>query len=196
MASFENLYTLLENKNYSSFMIAIDEVDPVDAAYFIADLPQEKQLPVFRMLKKDIAADIFAELDIDIKERIIASATDTELSVMIEDLFVDDAVDLLEELPAGMVKRILKAAKPETRNIINKFLSYPEDSAGSIMTAEFIDLRKTMSVGEAIAHIRKTGFDKETVYVAYVTDNARILEGTVRLEELLLPRMTPWFPML
>ncbi|MBQ8208944.1 MAG: magnesium transporter [Clostridia bacterium] len=185
MANFENLYTLLETKNYSAFMRAIDEQNPIDTAEFISELPQEKQLAVFRMFKKDISADIFAELDSEVQERIISTATDTEISAMLEDLYVDDAVDMLEELPANMVKRILQVAKPETRTLINKFLSYPEDSAGSIMTAEFIDLHKTMTVGEAIAHIRKTGFDKETVYVAYVTDNARILQGTIRLEELL-----------
>ncbi len=185
MANFENLYTLLDNKNYSAFMRAIDEQDPIDTAEFISELPQERQLAVFRMFKKDISADIFAELDSEVQERIISTATDTEISAMLENLYVDDAVDMLEELPANMVKRILQVARPETRTLINKFLSYPEDSAGSIMTAEFIDLRKTMTVGEALSHIRKTGFDKETVYVAYVTDNARILEGTIRLEELL-----------
>ena len=185
MANFENLFTLLEAKNYSAFMRAIDEQDPIDTAEFISELPQERQLAVFRMFKKDISADIFAELDSEVQERIISTATDTEISAMLEDLYVDDAVDMLEELPANMVKRILQVARPETRALINKFLSYPEDSAGSIMTAEFIDLRKSMTVGKAIEHIRKTGFDKETIYVAYVTDNARVLEGTVRLEELL-----------
>lgn len=182
---FENLNELLEKKNYAAFMRAADEMNPVDAADFLTSLPESKQLAVFRMFKKDIAADIFAELDPEIQEKIISTATDTEISGMIEDLYIDDAVDMLEELPANMVKKILQVAKPETRSVINKFLSYPEDSAGSIMTAEFIDLRGTMTVEQAIAHIRKTGNEKETVYVAYVTDNSRVLKGTIRLESLL-----------
>lgn len=182
---FENLNELLEKKNYAAFMRAADEMNPVDAADFLTSLPESKQLAVFRMFKKDVAADIFAELDPEIQEKIISTATDTEISGMIEDLYIDDAVDMLEELPANMVKKILQVAKPETRSVINKFLSYPEDSAGSIMTAEFIDLRGTMTVEQAIAHIRKTGNEKETVYVAYVTDNSRVLKGTIRLESLL-----------
>lgn len=185
MAKLKDLYTILENKNYTEFMRAIDETEPIDIAEFIASLPEERQLSVFRMFKKDISADIFAELESDVQERIISVAKDSEIASMIEELYVDDAVDMLEELPANMVKRILQVAKPETRALINKFLSYPEDSAGSIMTAEFFDLRRTMTVGESIAHIRKTGIDKETVYVAYVTDNKRILQGTIKLEELL-----------
>lgn len=182
---FETLNELLEKKNYAAFMRAADEMNPVDTADFLSSLPESRQLAVFRMFKKDVAADIFAELDPEIQEKIISTATDTEISGMIEDLYIDDAVDMLEELPANMVKKILQVAKPETRSVINKFLSYPDDSAGSIMTAEFIDLRGTMTVEQAIAHIRKTGNEKETVYVAYVTDNARVLKGTIRLESLL-----------
>lgn len=182
---FEELTALLDGKNYSVFMRAVDDVNPIDTADFLASLPEERQLAVFRMFKKTIAADVFAELDPEIQEKIISTATDTEISSMLEDLYIDDAVDMLEELPANMVKKILQVAKPETRTLINKFLSYPEDSAGSIMTAEFIDLRGTMTVEEAIAHIRKTGNEKETVYVGYVTDNARVLKGSIRLESLL-----------
>ncbi len=185
MTNFDMLKELIETKKYSEFMKVIDDMNPVDTAEFITSLPEENQLKVFRMFKKDIAAEIFAEFEIDVQERIISAATDKEISAMMDDLFVDDAVNMLEELPANMVKRILKASKPETRSLINKFLSYPEGSAGSMMTAEFIHLKKSMSVEEAIRHIREVGYDKETVYVAYVTDSKRILEGTVRLEELL-----------
>jgi magnesium transporter len=111
--------------------------------------------------------------------------TDRELSIIIEELFVDDAVDMIEEMPANIVSRIMKSARPETRAQINRFLSYPDDSAGSVMTAEFIELRKQMTCAQAIARIRKTGIDKETVYVGYVTDNQRKLEGTVALHDLL-----------
>ena len=185
MTFFEKLFSLLESKNYAEFMKIIDEAEPVDIAEFLMELPKEKQLAVFRMFKKDISADIFAELDIKAQEVIISSAADREVSELIEELYLDDAVDMLEELPANMVKRILQIAKPETRALINKFLSYPENSAGSLMTAEFVELKKTMTVGEAIAHIRKNGTQKETVYVAYVTDTKRILEGIILLEELL-----------
>lgn len=182
---YDELLNLLDSKDYASFMRKIDDVNPIDAADFLMSLPEERQLAVFRMFKKDTAAEIFAELDSEIQERIVSTATDSELAVMLDELYVDDAVDMLEELPAGMVKKILRAAKPETRQLINKFLSYPEDSAGSIMTAEFIDLRGSMTVSEAILHIRNTGVDKETVYAAYVTDNSRVLKGTIKLEDLI-----------
>ncbi len=185
MMNFELLSELLEQKKYSDFIKEIDDSEPVDVAEFLATIPPEQQAKVFRMFKKDIAAEIFAELDTDVAENIISAVTDKELSAVVEELFVDDAVDMLEELPAGVVKRILQNAKPETRALINRFLAYPDSSAGSIMTAEFIHLKKNMTVAEAISHIRRTGDDKETVYVAYVTDSKRVLEGTVRLEELL-----------
>lgn len=182
---FEHLLGLLENKNYSEFMRAIDELQSANAAEFFAEIPEEKQLAVFRMFKKDLAAEIFAELDSDVQERIITAATDTEISTMIEELYVDDAVDMLEELPANLVKKILKVAKPDTRALINKFLSYPENSAGSVMTSELIHLKKDMTVEQAVDYIRKNGVDKETVYTAYVTNSSRVLEGTVQLRQLL-----------
>ena len=181
----ELLLELIEAKNYSAFIREIDEQNPVDIADLLASLPDEKQLSVFRMIKKDVAADIFAELDTDIQERIIKAASDKEISAVIEDLFVDDAVDMLEELPANMVARILQIAKPETRAVINKFLSYPEDSVGNIMTSEYIDLRENMTVEQALRHIRKKGHDRETVLIAYVTDKRRVLHGTINLETLL-----------
>jgi magnesium transporter len=137
------------------------------------------------MLKKDAAADIFAFMELDMQERLLSKMTDSELSMIIEDLFVDDAVDILEELPAIMVKRILKLSRPETRTLINKFLSYPDESAGSVMTAEFLDLHKEMTVAQAIDNIRRKGIDKETVYVAYVTNESRVLEGIVSLKDLI-----------
>ena len=182
---FELLNSLLENKKYSEFMKAIDELNDIDAADYLESLPAELELSAFRMLKKDAAADIFAFMELDMQERLLNKMTDSELSMIIEDLFVDDAVDILEELPANMVKRILKLSRPETRNLINKFLSYPDESAGSVMTAEFLDLHKEMTVAQAIENIRKRGIDKETVYVAYVTNESRILEGIVSLKDLI-----------
>ena len=179
---FERLNSLLLDKKYADFMRQIDELNDIDVAEYLASLPDEAMLSAFRMLKKDAAAGIFSFMDIDMQESIIERMSDVEIAMIIEDLFVDDAVDILEELPAIMVKRILKIARPETRNLINKFLSYPEDSAGSVMTAEFIDLHKEMTVAQAIASIRKKGVDKETVYVAYVTNESRVLEGIVSLD--------------
>ena len=182
---FEKLNSLLLDKKYADFMHAIDELNDIDAAEYLMSLPDEAMLSAFRMLKKDTAAGIFSFMDIDMQETIIGRMSDTEIAMIIEDLFVDDAVDILEELPAIMVKRILKLSRPETRNLINKFLSYPEDSAGSVMTAEYIDLHKEMTVAQAIANIRKKGVDKETVYVAYVTNESRVLEGIVSLKDLI-----------
>ena len=182
---FERLNDLLLEKKYSAFMHEIDELNDIDAAEYLMSLPDEMMLSAFRMLKKDAAAGIFSFMDFDMQESIIERMNDTEIAMIIEDLFVDDAVDILEELPAIMVKRILKVSRPETRNLINKFLSYPEDSAGSVMTAEFIDLHKEMTVAQAIESIRKKGVDKETIYVAYVTNQSRVLEGIVSLKDLI-----------
>ena len=182
---FEELLRLLDARKYTAFMHAIDEWNPMDAAEFFSSLPEERTPIVFRLLKKDTAAEIFAELDSDLQEKIIQKMSDREVSVMLEELFTDDVVDMLEELPASMVKRVMRNATPETREEINRFLAYPEKSAGSVMTSEFIDLRKNMTCEEAVKRIRRIGLEKETVYVAYVTDNARVLEGVVPLKHLL-----------
>lgn len=182
---FEALNALLLDKKYAEFMRKMDELNDIDAAEYLMSLPDELMLSAFRMLKKDAAAGIFSFMEFEMQESIVERMTDTEISMIIEDLFVDDAVDLLEELPAIMVKRILKLSRPETRNLINKFLSYPEDSAGSVMTAEYIDLHKEMTVSAAIESIRQKGIDKETVYVAYVTNASRVLEGIVSLKDLI-----------
>ena len=129
---------------------------------------------------------MFAELEPDTQQTIIDAITDQEIGHIIEDLFVDDAVDMLEEMPASVVKRVLKNAKPETRYLINQFLKYPEDSAGSIMTAEFMDLKKHMTVAQAIERIRRRGEDSESIYTCFVTNSKRVLEGVVSLKDLLL----------
>lgn len=182
---YGTLNELLDEKKHRTFQSTIAEWAPVDIADYLCTHSDEKLLTAFRLLKKDMAADVFAELDSDVQEKIILTTTDKDLACILDDLYVDDAVDCLEELPAGMVKRILRVAKPETRLLINKFLSYPEDCAGSIMTSEYIDLKETMTVTEAVASIRRTGLDKETVYVAYITDKSRILRGIVSLKDLL-----------
>lgn len=185
---YDEMLGLLDSKQFSALIRKMDNLNPVHSAEFLDSLDRTQQIIVFRMLKKDISAEIFAELSPETMENIVQSITDRELSSIIEDLFVDDAVDMLEELPAGLVKRILKAVKPETRATINRFLSYPEDSAGSIMTAEFIDFRRQMTVSDAILHIKKTGDDKETVYVGYITDEKRVLKGSIHIEKLLFSR--------
>ncbi len=181
----KKLFDLLDNRRFYEFMKLVDSVNAVDTADFLETLEDDKLITAFRILKKDSAADVFAELSYEAQERIITVATERETSMIIEDLFVDDAVDMLEELPAGTVKKILRSARPETRAIINKFLSYPENSAGGIMTAEFVDVKKNMTISSAIERIRKIGIDKETVYVAYVTDSARKLQGIISLKDML-----------
>lgn len=184
----EKLNQLLEEKKYSQLVRELDEIPPVDAAEFLASLAENRAAVIFRMLKKDSAAEIFAELDPDLQTKLVGLMTDREVKEIYEELYVDDAVDTLEEMPANVVKRILQLATPQTRAEINRFLAYPEDSAGSVMTSEFIDLKKNMTCEQAIAHIRKTGLDKETVYVAYVTDKSRVLQGVVPLKQLLFAK--------
>ena len=183
--TYQELNTLLDTKSYRHFADVIDRLNPIDVAEYVETLSDENLITVFRLLKKNTAAEIFAELGSTARETIILTTTDKDIAGIVENLFVDDAVDLLEELPAGMVKRILRASKPETRAIINKFLQYPDGSAGSVMTAEYIDLKKSMTVAEAVARIRKTGIKKETVYTAFVIDEVRKLEGIVSLKDLL-----------
>ncbi len=183
--TFAYLENLLDTRHYADFRRELEDLNPVDAAEFFGELPPKRIPAVFKLLDKDTAADVFAELDIDAQEHIIAAMTDREISVIVEELSLDDTTEMLKELPANMVHRIMKNATPETRTDINRFLAYPEGSAGSVMTSEFIDLRRDMTSAEAIAHIRATGVEKETVYVAYVTDAHRVLLGTVPLKSLL-----------
>lgn len=182
---FSTLTELLHEHRFVELIQAVDEMNAVDAAEFLATLEADELPVVFRLLKKDTAADIFAELDSDLQGQIITAMSDKELSHVMEQLFTDDAVDLLEELPAGMVNRILRNTPAEQRGELNRFLKYPEDSAGSVMTSEFVSLFSGLTVDEAIAYIRRTGIDKETVYVIYVTDRSRHLEGILELKDLL-----------
>lgn len=186
--AFLELREMLEMKHYSEFSRTIEEMNPVDAADFFSSLKYESIPTVFKLVKKDYLADLFAELESDIQEKIISAMTDRELGFIIEELFLDDAVDMIEELPANIVARVMKAATPETREQINKLLSYSENSAGSVMTAEFISLHGEMTVREAVEYIRRTGIDKETVYTAYVTDSRRVLEGTISFKDLLFSK--------
>ncbi len=180
------LYELIEKKRFIELREILIEMNEVDISEFLETLEIEKMTVVFRMLPKEISSEVFAFLESDTQEHIINSVTDSELSEIIEDLFVDDVVDLLEELPAYVVKRVLKNAKSETRNLINQFLRYEENSAGSIMTAEFIHLRKNMTVDSAFEKVRKVARDMETIYTCYVTDEGRRLEGVVSIKSMIL----------
>ena len=184
--TLEALRQLLERRDMHALRQALAGENPVDLAELLEELDGQEMLVAFRALPKELAAEVFSNLPPEEQQVLIQSATDQELSAMMEELFVDDAVDMLEELPAGVVKRVLKSARPDTRRLINQFLNYPDNSVGSIMTAEFTDLKKDMTVAQAIAHIRRTGADSESIYTCYVTDAARRLEGVVTIRELLL----------
>lgn len=183
---FEELRELLENKRMKEVKARLDDMNEADAAHFLQTLPEKEMAMVFRILSKEHAAEVFACMEIDEQQVIINSVTDRELAHIIEELYVDDAVDLMEELPANVVKRIMRNATVETRDLINQFLKYPENSAGSIMTAEFVDLKKDLTVKEAFERIRKTGEDKETIYTCYVTSKDRKLLGVVTVRDMLL----------
>ena len=185
----EKLLELLHSRKLKSLQYELEDMNEFDIAEFLTELGEEDKLKmasVFRLLSKEQGAEVFAELDAPEQEVIINSITDKELTEIVEDMYVDDAVDMMEELPANIVKRVMRAATPETRALINQYLKYPENSAGSIMTAEFVDLKKYMNVRESIARIRRIGDDKETIYVCYVTSADRRLEGVVTVKDLLL----------
>ena len=167
---------------------ALSMLNEVDIAEYMEELDNEKMLMVFRLLPKDIAADVFSYMDADQRQRVIEAMDDNEAVRLVDDMFIDDAVDFLEELPAGVVKRVLKGCDAQKRALINQFLRYPENSAGSIMTIEYMELHVGITVGEAMAEIRRTGLDKETIYTLYVLDAQRKLLGTVALRKLLLAK--------
>ena len=182
----EELMELVESRQLRKLKNMLVELNEMDIAAFIEALDSEKMVVVFRMLPKELASEVFACLEVEKQKHIINSITDRELGTIIEDLFVDDAVDMLEELPATVVKRVLQNATADTRKLINQFLNYPENSAGSIMTAEYVGLKKNMTVEQAFSYIRKHGVDKETIYTGYVMDEKRRLEGVVTVKELLM----------
>lgn len=183
---FEELAGLLDAQRMKALQNRLEEMNEFDVAEFLTEVDVQRMPMVFRLLSKGKAAEVFANLEAPEQELIINSITDSELGAIIEELYVDDAVDMMEELPANVVKRVMRTATRETRNLINQYLKYPENSAGSIMTAEFVDLKKYMNVREAIARIRRIGEDKETIYTCFVTSADRKLEGVVSVKELLL----------
>ncbi len=182
----EELLELLENKQYTTLRQKLAEMNDADTAAFMEELQDEQLLRVFRILPKSNAADVFAYLPIELQQFIITAMSERDAASIIDNLMADDATDLLEEMPASVVKKILASASPETRRDINHLLRYPEDSAGSIMTVEYVDLKENSTVQEAIDRIRKIGVDSETINICYVLDNKRTLLGTVALRYLLI----------
>ena len=183
---FDELMELLDAHRMKELQLRLEDMNEFDVAEFLTEIGDNRMPMVFRLLSKETAADAFANFDAPEQEQIINSITDSELSAIVEELYVDDAVDMMEELPANVVKRVMRTATPETRNLINQYLNYPENSAGSIMTAEFVDLKKYMNVRESIARIRRIGEDKETIYTCFVTSADRKLEGVLSVKDLLL----------
>lgn len=177
--------SLLDEKKYPTLRDMLVTMNPSDVAGVFDELDQEKIPLLFRLLPKEQAAETFVEMEPDAQELLIRGFSDSELKEVVDELYVDDAVDLVEEMPANVVRRILAQADPDTRKTINELLRYPENSAGSIMTTEYVNLRPTMTVGESILRIRRTGVDKETIYTCYVTEN-RTLIGMVSVKDLLL----------
>ncbi|MDO4989880.1 MAG: magnesium transporter [Eubacteriales bacterium] len=181
----KTLNKLLEEKKYQTLKDVMVTMNGADIAAVFEDLDQDRTPLLFRLLPKELAAETFTELSPELQEHLIRGFSDRELREVVSELYVDDAADLVEEMPASVVKRILAQADPEMRKEINEILRYPENSAGSIMTTEYVSLRPQMSVAEAIQRIRRTGVDKETIYTCYVTKDRRLL-GTVSVKDLLL----------
>lgn len=183
---FEIIKELLDTKQYTRLRQKIAEMNEADIAVIMEELEEEDLLKIFRILPKNIAADVFSYLEVESQQFIITSLSEKDAAGIINNLMADDATDLLEEMPANVVKKLLANANPETRRDINHLLRYPEDSAGSIMTVEYVDLKENMTVEDAIARIRKIGVDSETINICYVLDAKRTLVGTVALRYLLI----------
>lgn len=182
----EDVFELIKNKRFARLKQLLSEMQPADIAE-IFEQATDKDIPVlFRILPKELAAEVFVEFDSDKQEILVNSFSDSELREVLDELFMDDAADIVEEMPATVAKRILKNTDANTRRQINQLLAYPDDSAGSIMTTEYIDLKRTMTVDEAFDRIRKIGFDTETIYTCYVIGSRRKLFGTISLRDLLL----------
>lgn len=182
----ELLLQYVEEHKFRLLRSQLSEMNEADIAEFMEEVDDNRKVLIFRMLPKGLASEVFACLEPDIQEHIINSITDAEIHKIIEDLFIDDAVDMLEELPATVVRRVMQNAAPDTRQLINQFLQYPDNSAGSIMTAEYIGLKKYMNVEQAFSYIRAHGVDKETIYTCFVMDGERHLEGVVTIKDLLM----------
>ncbi|MBE6803437.1 MAG: magnesium transporter [Clostridia bacterium] len=186
MEIFELLTELLRNKKWQELKEMLTEMNEQDIAELFMELEERDLTLIYRLLPKELAAEVFVNMEPEYQELLIRAFSDTELREVLDELYVDDAVDLIEEMPATLVKRILRHTDPDTRKSINEILRYPEDSAGSLMTIEYVDLKRSMTVADAFTRIRRTGVDKETIYTCYVTDSKRKLKGYVTVKDLLL----------
>ena len=182
----ETVTELLEEKKFVQTREILCEMNPADIGELFNELDEKQFMLAFRLLPKEMAAEVFVELDTDLQEQLIVGFSDNELREVLDELFLDDTVDLVEEMPANVVKRILSHTDPDTRKMINSVLKYPKESAGSLMTIEYVSLRTGMTVEDAFLRIRRTGVDKETIYTCYVTDDNRRLLGVVTVKSLLL----------
>lgn len=182
----EEIEEMLHTKRFRELKAVFSAMEPADTALLFGELPDELLPLLYRLLPKDMAAEVFVEMDNDEQELLISAFSDRELKEVLDEMYLDDTVDIIEEMPASVVKRILKQADPETRRQINEILQYPDDSAGSIMTIEYVSLKADMTVEDAFTRIRRTGEDKETIYTCYVTDKDRHLTGVVSVRTLLL----------
>ena len=182
----EQIIEFLEQKKYHDVSDILKELTAPDVAALLDEIPEMFLPTVYRLLPKELAAEVFVEMDVDQQEMLIHRFTDTELRETLDELYLDDTVDIIEEMPATVVKRILRNTDPQTRFMINQVLKYPKDSAGSLMTIEYVSLKKDMTVEDAFTRIRRTGVDKETIYTCYVTDANRRLEGIITVRTLLL----------
>ncbi|MCQ2405223.1 MAG: magnesium transporter [Clostridia bacterium] len=187
MNILEQVETLLSERRFSMLRSLVLDMEPADIGALMEDMDKEEQrLLFFRLLPKELAAEAFVEVDGDVQEDLIRAFSGSEISAVMDELYVDDAVDMIEEMPANVVRRILKYTDPAMRQTINDILKYPSDSAGSLMTTEYVDLKEHMTVAQAFDHIRKIGVDKETIYTCYVMGKDRKLLGIVTVKDLLL----------
>ncbi len=186
MEKKEQILQLIEQKHFSEARMLLEDEHPADIAQMLDEMDSTQGCRTFRLLPKSLAADVFAYLDSDNQHRLITLLSDAELSRVLDEMYMDDTVDMLEELPASVVKRILQLSHPDTRSEINRLCRYEEDTAGSIMTTEMIDLKRSMTVKDAFDLIRRVGTDMETIYTCYVTDERRVLEGVITVRDLLL----------
>lgn len=186
----KDILNLIKEGKYVQARKEIINKNIVDIAHLFEEIEHKSLLIMFRMLPKDMASGVFTHISVELQQYIVESVTDEEVTEILDELFFDDAIDFIEEMPANVVKKVLRNTDDEKRNLINQFLDYPEDSAGSIMTIEYVDLKKEMTVKEAIEYIKKTGVDKATIDTCFVMDNQRILEGNISLRKLILSEET------
>lgn len=181
----ENVLFFLKNIQLAKLKESLMEENPVDIAELFEDLTKEQSLKIFRILPKDTSAEVFSYLSSEKQQEIVENITDEEIRHIIDEMFIDDTVDFIEEMPANVVDKILQNTSPDTRKLINQFLKYPENSAGSVMTVEYVSLKSDMNIGQALNHIKKVGIDNETIDICYIIDNQRKLVGFISLKSLI-----------